>query len=260
MWEKRRMFRANKEQVRRGVVEMTQSETYNLFTTSLLRYATSVSNLISQMGTRSTQLSDRGRFASEHPPDSSTFFFSSSPPHLTPSKSIRFHLPDWLASRPLTTNHRPHHSLYNKVNCVWYDTRTETRFRLLVKRTSPLKSAESAPVQSTTGSRGVRISGGNAGYTMFRGSVKGTGYPLHSSVSLSLTLPCVTVCHHISTGLYLSVPDIRADILVSEYTSTGTRNVGRSRTWRTDQHTWTGNKSGWLIYDADDDRVSQNNQ
>ena len=37
---------------------------------------------------------------------------------------------------------------------------------------------------------------------MFRGSVKGTGYPLHSPVSPSLPLPCVTVCHHISTGLY----------------------------------------------------------
>jgi len=36
-----------------------------------------------------------------------------------------------------------------------------------------------ASVQSTTGSRGVRISGSNAGYTMFRGSVKSTGYPLH---------------------------------------------------------------------------------
>ena len=59
-----------------------------------------------------------------------------------------------------------------------------------------------ASVQSTTGSRGVRISGSNAGYTMFRGSVKGTGYPLHSPVSPSLPLPCVTVCHHISTGLY----------------------------------------------------------
>jgi len=35
-----------------------------------------------------------------------------------------------------------------------------------------------ASVQSTTGSRGVCISGSNAGYTMFRGSVKGTGYPL----------------------------------------------------------------------------------
>ena len=32
--------------------------------------------------------------------------------------------------------------------------------------------------------------------------VKSTGYPLHSPVSPSLPLPCVTVCHHISTGLY----------------------------------------------------------
>ena len=56
-------------------------------------------------------------------------------------------------------------------------------------------------VQSTTGSRGVRISGSNAGYTMFRGSVKGTGYPLHSPFSPSLPLPFVTVCHHISTGV-----------------------------------------------------------
>ena len=36
---------------------------------------------------------------------------------------------------------------------------------------------------------------------MFRGSVKSTGYPLHSTVSPSLSLPCVTVCHHISTGV-----------------------------------------------------------
>jgi hypothetical protein len=80
-------------------------------------------------------------------------------------------------------------------------TRAETRFRLSAKRTSPFKSAE-ATVQSTTGSRGVRISGTNAGYTMFRGSVKGTGYPLHSPVSPSLPLQCVTVYYHISTGLY----------------------------------------------------------
>jgi len=79
-------------------------------------------------------------------------------------------------------------------------TRAETSFRLSAKRTSPFKSV-GASVQSTTGSRGVRISGNNAGYTMFRGSVKSTGYPLHSSVSRSLSLPCVTVCHHISTGL-----------------------------------------------------------
>ena len=67
--------------------------------------------------------------------------------------------------------------------------------------TSPFKSA-GASVQSTTVSRVVHISGSNAGYTMFRGSVKSTGYPLHSPVSPSLPLPCVTVCHHISTGFY----------------------------------------------------------
>jgi len=45
-----------------------------------------------------------------------------------------------------------------------------------------------ASVHSTTGSRGVRISSSNAGYSMFRGSVKGTAYPPHSTVSPSLPL------------------------------------------------------------------------
>ena len=80
-------------------------------------------------------------------------------------------------------------------------TRAETRFRLSAKRTSAFKSA-GASVQSTAGSRGVRISVSNAGYTMFQGSVTSTGYPLYSPVSPSLPLPCVTVYHHISTGLY----------------------------------------------------------
>jgi len=93
-----------------------------------------------------------------------------------------------------------HQSVKGQLICD--GTSAETRFRLSAKRTSPFKSAE-ASVQSTTGSRGVRISGNNAGYTMFRGSVKGTGYTLHSPVSPSLPLPCVTVCHHISTGVYL---------------------------------------------------------
>jgi hypothetical protein len=57
-------------------------------------------------------------------------------------------------------------------------TCAETRFLLSAKRRSPFKSA-GASVQSTTGSRGVRISGSNAGYTMFRSSVKGTDYQLH---------------------------------------------------------------------------------
>ena len=65
-------------------------------------------------------------------------------------------------------------------------TRAETRFRLSAKRTSPFKSAE-ASVQSTTGSRGVRISGSNDGYTMFRGSVRALA--THSIHQFSLRFP-----------------------------------------------------------------------
>ena len=79
-------------------------------------------------------------------------------------------------------------------------TRAETRFRLSAKWTSPFKLA-GASVQSTTGSQGVCISGSNTGYTMFRSSVKSTGYPLHSPVSPSIPLSCIAVCHHVSTGL-----------------------------------------------------------
>ena len=50
-------------------------------------------------------------------------------------------------------------------------TRPETRFGFSAKRTSPFKST-GASVQSIAGSRGVRISGSNAGYTIFRGSVR----------------------------------------------------------------------------------------
>ena len=89
-------------------------------------------------------------------------------------------------------------------------TNAEARFCLSAKRTSPFKSA-GASVQSTTGSRGVRISGSNVGCTMFRGSVKSTGYPLHSSVSPPLPLPCVAVCHHISTGFYQTTVDTGID-------------------------------------------------
>jgi len=50
---------------------------------------------------------------------------------------------------------------------------------------------QGASVQSTTGSRGVRISGSNAGYTMFRGSVK----MLIKKVQLD-----ATVCRHLFTA------------------------------------------------------------
>jgi hypothetical protein len=80
-------------------------------------------------------------------------------------------------------------------------TRAETRVRLSAKRTSPFKSARES-VQSTAASRGVCINGSDAGYNMFRSSVKCTGYPLHWPVSPSLRHPCVTVCRYISTGLH----------------------------------------------------------
>ena len=56
-------------------------------------------------------------------------------------------------------------------------THAETRFRLSAKRDESIYigRGEGGSVQSTADSRGVRISGSNAGYTMFRGSVKGTG-------------------------------------------------------------------------------------
>ena len=82
------------------------------------------------------------------------------------------------------------------------DTRAETRFRLSPKRTSPFKSVGES-VQST-GSRVGHISVSSAGYNTFRGSVKSTGYPLHSPVSPSLHISCVTVCHQVSNALYHS--------------------------------------------------------
>jgi len=79
-------------------------------------------------------------------------------------------------------------------------TRAKTRFRLSAKRTSPFKSA-GASVQSTTGSRGVRISGNNVGYTMFRDSVRVQAthtirqFPLHfpsraSPCAITFQLDC----------------------------------------------------------------------
>jgi len=93
-------------------------------------------------------------------------------------------------------------------------TRAETRLLHSAKRTSPFKSA-GASVQSTTGSRGARISVSNAGYTVFWGGVKSTGYALHSPVSPSLPLTYVTLCHHISTGHYQSLSTSYEGMLIS---------------------------------------------
>ena len=66
-----------------------------------------------------------------------------------------------------------------------------------------------ASVQSITGSRGVRISGSNAGYTRFGGSEMGTGYPLNWPVSPSLPLPtspCAITFRLDSTQNYFTLP------------------------------------------------------
>jgi len=64
-------------------------------------------------------------------------------------------------------------------------THAETRFRLSAKRTSPFKSAGGRQFSRLLAAEVCAISGSNAGYTMFRGSVKGTCYPLHSPVHLN---------------------------------------------------------------------------
>jgi len=87
------------------------------------------------------------------------------------------------------------------VDCVWNVMAQAQKPDFVFRRNGrvPFQSV-GASVQWTTGSRGARINESNAGYTMFRRSVKSTGYPLHSPVSPLLPLLCVTVCHHISTG------------------------------------------------------------
>ena len=117
-----------------------------------------------------------------------------------PRTKIRIHLfyfAAWSGQEIYTLEDQIHSYLSNIFSvCILLlkcdGARAETRFRLSAKRTSPFKSA-GASVQSTTGSRGVRISGSNAGYTMFRGSVKSSGYLLHWSLFPLLPFPCVTV-------------------------------------------------------------------
>jgi hypothetical protein len=72
-------------------------------------------------------------------------------------------------------------------------THAETRFRLSAKRTSPFKPTW-ASFQSTTGSRVVPISGSNARYTMFRGSVKSSGYHSIRQFPLHFPPPRASLC------------------------------------------------------------------
>jgi len=79
--------------------------------------------------------------------------------------------------------------------------RAETIFRPSAKRMSPSKSAV-VGISSVD----VRISGSNAGYIMFRGNVKGTGYPLHSPVPHSSPPPPPPpVRHHVPSHFKCSL-------------------------------------------------------
>ena len=122
-----------------------------------------------------------------------------------------------------------------------YDgTRAETIFRLSTKRASPFKST-GASVQSTTGSRGVRISGSSAGDTMFQGCVKSTGYPLHSPVPLhfpSRASPCAITFQLDSTSLIsfaslLFVPFPTSSPSMLQFTRTTVSLLGPSIVLRT---------------------------
>ena len=101
---------------------------------------------------------------------------------------LDIHHPDpWHAPVAATT-------VFSRARAELDGTRAETRFRLSPKRTSPFKSAGES-VQSTAGSRGVRISVSNAGYTTSRGRVRVLAthsirqFPLHFPSRAS---PCVT--------------------------------------------------------------------
>ena len=73
------------------------------------------------------------------------------------------------------------------VDCVWnviaHTQKPDFLFR--AKWTSAFKSAGGRQFSRLLAAEVCGISGSNAGYTMFRGSVKGTGYPLHSPVHLN---------------------------------------------------------------------------
>ena len=81
------------------------------------------------------------------------------------------------------------------VNCIIARSKrdgtcAETRFGLSAKWTSPFKSV-GLSVQSTTDSRGVRISGQRLYRPWSDVQCKAAGYLLHSHLSPSLPLPCV---------------------------------------------------------------------
>ena len=74
------------------------------------------------------------------------------------------------------------------------------------KRTSPFKSARWwRQFILLLAAEVCGISGSNAGYTVFRGSVKGTGYPLHSPVSPLATPVRHRVPSHFNWSVTMSI-------------------------------------------------------
>jgi hypothetical protein len=100
-------------------------------------------------------------------------------------------------------------------------TRAETRFRLSTKRTGLFKSA-GASFQSITVNRGVRISGSNAGYTMFRGSVKSPG--THSICQFPLHFPSRASLCAITFQLDTTVKRPACNLFIAEQTSGNFKN------------------------------------
>jgi hypothetical protein len=117
--------------------------------------------------------------------------------------------------QPRAATARPNEQIIQKFSATKHrlslkcdGTREETNF--VFRRDGRVHlNRRGASVQSTTGSRGVCISGSNAGYIMFRGSMKSIEYLLYPPVSSSLPLPCVNVCHHISTGPYFKMATLK---------------------------------------------------
>ena len=105
-------------------------------------------------------------------------------------------------SVPFVSDTSPHLQRYLcRLHLKCDGTRAETRFYLSAKRTSPFKSV-GASVQLTTGSRGMRISGSNAGYTMFGGGVRVLA--THSICQFPLHFP--PMCHRVPSGFNWTLP------------------------------------------------------
>jgi hypothetical protein len=87
-------------------------------------------------------------------------------------------------------------------------THAETIFGLSAKRTSPFKLAGRGNLFSRLLAAEVRASAVVMAVMLdtpcSEVEYRTTGYPLQSHVSPSLPLPCVTVCHQVSTELNLN--------------------------------------------------------